>query len=52
MCRSLLTLLNHTKTNVVDIIKPSVLDHRDEEPWNLVECVRVELLAGGEVELS
>ena len=29
-CRSLLTLLNHTKTNVVDITKPSVLDHRDE----------------------
>ena len=54
-CRSLLTLTLpqiHTKTNLVDIIKHSALDHRDEGPWNLVECVGVELLAGGEVELS
>ena len=31
-CRSLLTLTLpiHTKTNLVDIIKTSVLDHRDE----------------------
>ena len=53
-CQSLLTLTPpiHTKTNLVDIIKTSVLDHRDEGPSNLVECVGVELLAGGEVELS